>query len=70
MPKETEGNLGVLDKEMVNIICHGHDPAVSEMIVQLSETKEMQNLAKENGAKGINVVGLCCTANEIAMPRR
>ncbi len=67
MPKETEGNLGVLDKEMVNIICHGHDPAVSEMIVQLAETKEMQNLAKEQGAKGINIVGLCCTANEIAM---
>ena len=67
MPKETEGNLGVLDKEMVNIVCHGHDPAVSEMIVQLAETKEMQALAKEQGAKGINVVGLCCTANEIAM---
>jgi len=67
MPKETEGNLGVLDKNMVNIVCHGHDPAVSEMIVQLSETKEMQALAREQGAKGINIVGLCCTANEIAM---
>ncbi len=67
MPKETEGNLGVLDKEMVNIVCHGHDPAVSEMIVTFSETKEMQDLARANGAKGINIVGLCCTANEIAM---
>ncbi len=67
MPKETEGNLGVLDKEMVNIICHGHDPAVSEMIVLVSETKEMQAYARSFGAKGINIVGLCCTANEIAM---
>lgn len=67
MPKETEGNLGVLDKDMVNIICHGHDPAVSEMIVLMSETKEMIDLARANGAKGINIVGLCCTANEIAM---
>ena len=67
MPKDTEGNLGVLDKDMVNIICHGHDPAVSEMIVTISETKEMQDLARANGAKGINIVGMCCTANEIAM---
>ncbi|MCQ2438841.1 MAG: anaerobic carbon-monoxide dehydrogenase catalytic subunit [Oscillospiraceae bacterium] len=67
MPKETEGNLGCLEKDMVNIVCHGHDPAVSEMIVTLSETKEMQDLARANGAKGINIVGLCCTANEIAM---
>ena len=67
MPRDTEGNLGVLDKDMVNIICHGHDPAVSEMIVQVAETREMQALAREQGAKGINIVGLCCTANEIAM---
>ena len=67
MPKETEGNLGVLDKDMVNIICHGHDPAVSEMIVQIAEDKEMLKYARSFGAKGINIVGLCCTANEIAM---
>ena len=67
MPKDTEGNLGCLEKDMVNIICHGHDPAVSEMIVLLSETKEMQAYAREKGAKGINIVGMCCTANEIAM---
>ena len=67
MPKETEGNLGVLEKDMVNIICHGHDPAVSEMIVLVSESKEMQDYARSFGARGINIVGLCCTANEIAM---
>ena len=67
MPRETEGNLGVLEKDMVNIICHGHDPAVSEMIVQVAESREMQALAREQGARGINIVGLCCTANEIAM---
>ena len=67
MPRETEGNLGVLEKDMVNIICHGHDPAVSEMIVLVSESKEMQDYARSFGARGINIVGLCCTANEIAM---
>ena len=67
MPKETEGNLGVLEKDMVNIVCHGHDPAVSEMIVLVAESKEMQAYARSFGAKGINIVGMCCTANEIAM---
>ncbi len=67
MPRETEGNLGVLDKDMVNIICHGHDPAVSEMIVLVAESREMQEYARSCGAKGINIAGLCCTANEIAM---
>ena len=67
MPKETEGNLGVLEKEYVNVICHGHDPAVAEMIVNASESPELISLAKEQGAKGINIVGLCCVANEMAM---
>ncbi len=67
MPKETEGNLGVLEKDMVNIICHGHDPAVSEMIVLVAESREMQAYARSFGASGINIVGMCCTANEVAM---
>lgn len=67
MPNETEGNLGVLEKDYVNVICHGHDPAVAEMIVNASEDPELIKLAKEQGAKGINVVGLCCVANEMAM---
>lgn len=66
-PMETEANLGVLEKGMVNIIVHGHDPSLSEMIVQYSEDPEMIALAKSVGAKGINVAGLCCTANEVAM---
>jgi carbon-monoxide dehydrogenase catalytic subunit len=63
----TEGNLGVLEKDMVNIVVHGHDPAFSEMVVTAAELKEMSDYAKSKGAKGINIVGLCCTANEIAM---
>jgi carbon-monoxide dehydrogenase catalytic subunit len=52
---------------MVNIIVHGHDPAFSEMIVAATEVKELVDYAKSKGSKGINVVGLCCTANEVAM---
>jgi carbon-monoxide dehydrogenase catalytic subunit len=65
--RNTEGNLGVLEKDMVNIIVHGHDPAFSEMVVTTAEVKELQDYAKSKGAKGINIVGLCCTANEVAM---
>ncbi|GHV76636.1 carbon-monoxide dehydrogenase catalytic subunit [Spirochaetia bacterium] len=63
----TEGNLGVLEKDYVNLVVHGHDPAFSEMVVTAAELKEMTDYAKTKGAKGINIVGLCCTANEIAM---
>jgi carbon-monoxide dehydrogenase catalytic subunit len=63
----TEGNLGVLEKDMVNIVVHGHDPAFSEMVVTAAEVKELVDYSRSKGSKGINVVGLCCTANEIAM---
>lgn len=65
--RTTEGNLGVLEKDMVNIVVHGHDPAFSEMVVTAAEFKELQDYARTKGAKGINIVGLCCTANEVAM---
>ena len=66
-PIDTEGNLGVMEKDMVNIVVHGHDPSLSEMIVMYAQDPEMIALAKEHGAKGINVCGVCCTANEVAM---
>ena len=52
---------------MVNIVVHGHDPSLSEMIVHYAQDPEMIALAKEQGAKGINICGVCCTANEVAM---
>ena len=66
-PKETEADLGVIEKDMVNIVIHGHDPAMSEMIVAASNQSDLIEYAKANGARGINVVGLCCTGNEITM---
>ncbi|MCM8771951.1 MAG: anaerobic carbon-monoxide dehydrogenase catalytic subunit [candidate division WOR-3 bacterium] len=60
-------NFGVLKDDYVNIIVHGHEPLLSEMIVVASEDPELINLAKQKGAKGINIGGICCTANEILM---
>ena len=66
-PIDTEANIGVMDKDMVNIVVHGHDPSLSEMIVFYAQDPEMIALAKSVGAKGINICGVCCTANEVAM---
>ncbi|MEG2383778.1 MAG: anaerobic carbon-monoxide dehydrogenase catalytic subunit, partial [Oscillospiraceae bacterium] len=66
-PVETTANLGVMDKDQVNIIVHGHDPSLSEMVVFYAQDPEMIALAKSVGAKGINVAGVCCTSNEVAM---
>ena len=66
-PMDTTANIGVMDKDMVNIIVHGHDPSLSEMIVFYAQDPEMIALAKANGAKGINIAGVCCTGNGVAM---
>ena len=66
-PVDTTANIGVMEKDMVNIVVHGHDPSLSEMIVHYANDPEMIALAKSVGAKGINIAGVCCTANEVAM---
>lgn len=66
-PKMSTVNLGVLSKDKVNVIVHGHEPILSEMIVEAAEDPELLKLAKEKGAAGINVAGICCTGNEVLM---
>jgi len=60
-------NLGVLKEEEVNLIIHGHEPLLSEMIVAAAQDPRLLELAKSKGANGINLAGMCCTANEILM---
>jgi len=52
---------------MVNVIAHGHEPTLSQMIVAASQDPEIIAYAHAAGAKGINLSGICCTANEILM---
>ena len=66
-PIDTEANIGVMEKENVNIVVHGHDPSLSEMIVYYANDPEMIAYAKSLGAKGITVSGVCCTSNEVTM---
>ncbi len=62
-----QANLGVLKQDMVNVIVHGHEPTLSEMIVAASQDPEIIAYARKAGAKGVNLSGICCTANEILM---
>ena len=64
-PLQSEANLGIMKEDHVNIIVHGHEPVLSEMIVAVSQKAEIIEYAKSKGAKGIQLGGICCTANEI-----
>ncbi len=63
----SRANLGVLKAEEVNIVVHGHEPVLSEMLVAATQDRELVELAKSHGAEGISLCGICCTANEILM---
>ena len=67
VPMNTTCNLGVLSEDEVNLIIHGHEPTLSEMIVTVAQEPEMIEYAKSKGAKGINIAGLCCTSLEVLM---
>jgi carbon-monoxide dehydrogenase catalytic subunit len=62
-----QANLGVLKDDMVNVVVHGHEPTLSEMMVAASQDPEIIEYARAAGAKGVNLSGICCTANEILM---
>lgn len=67
MPVRSKVNLGVLKADQVNIVVHGHEPLLPEVIVALTRDPELVGKAQAAGAAGINVVGICCTANELLM---
>jgi len=66
-PLQTRANLGVLKKDWVNVVVHGHEPTLSDIIAIVSKDEELTKKCVAKGAKGINLSGICCTANEIMM---
>ncbi len=68
-PLRSQANLGVLKEDAVNVIVHGHEPALSDMLAAASTDPEVLDYAKAAGATRVNLAGLCCTANEILMRR-
>lgn len=63
----SQANLGALKEDYVNVCVHGHNPILGEVICDAAD--ELQGDAIAAGAKGINIVGICCTANELLMRR-
>ncbi len=64
---KTEVNLGILEEKNVNIIVHGHEPTLSDMIAIAVKQSDIIEYAKAAGAEGVTLGGICCTANEILM---
>ncbi|HOD75984.1 MAG TPA: anaerobic carbon-monoxide dehydrogenase catalytic subunit, partial [Syntrophorhabdaceae bacterium] len=60
-------NLGVLKEDHVNVVVHGHEPLLPEMLVAASRDPGIRELTEKVGAKGVNLAGMCCSANEILM---
>ena len=69
VPIRAQVNLGILQEDKVNILLHGHVPILSDVIANAAQEPEIQALAKAQGATGINLAGICCTANEILVRR-
>jgi anaerobic carbon-monoxide dehydrogenase catalytic subunit len=68
-PRVSTANLGTLKESHVNIALHGHNPLLSDVIVRAAEDPDLVALARSYGAEGINLVGMCCTGNELLMRR-
>lgn len=64
-PVKSEANMGVIEPDMVNLVVHGHNPVLSEMVVKAA--RDLKSEAEEVGAKGVKCMGICCTGNEILM---
>jgi carbon-monoxide dehydrogenase catalytic subunit len=64
-PVVTEANLGTLKADAVNIAVHGHNPVLSDLMVTVAG--DMKEAAVSAGASDINMVGICCTGNEVMM---
>jgi carbon-monoxide dehydrogenase catalytic subunit len=64
-PVKAQAGFDVFKADMVNLVVHGHEPSFAEMLVVAQEDPELVAYAKSKGAKGVNLVGMCCTSNEI-----
>ncbi len=64
-PLAAEVNMGVLKKDEVNIIIHGHEPNLFESLYVSVNDPDLLAKAEAAGARGINLVGMCCSGLEM-----
>ncbi len=63
-PVEVEVDMGVLKEDKVNIIVNGHEPILLEGMIISAADPTLKQMALDAGAKGINLVGMCCSGLE------
>ena len=64
-PVQADVNMGCLKDDQVNVIVHGHEPNMFESMLVSVNDPELVQAAKDAGAKGINLVGMCCSGAEM-----
>ncbi len=64
-PTLAEVNMGVLKADHVNVIVHGHEPAMFEGMMAAANDPFFMDEAKARGATGINLIGMCCSGAEM-----
>ncbi|MDA8083218.1 MAG: anaerobic carbon-monoxide dehydrogenase catalytic subunit [Nitrospiraceae bacterium] len=66
-PVRAEASFGIFKEDEVNLVVHGHEPLMAEILVDVVNEPDIVAYAKTKGAKGVNLGGMCCTANEVLM---
>jgi carbon-monoxide dehydrogenase catalytic subunit len=64
-PVKAEVNMGCLKEDQVNIIIHGHEPNLFDSIIESVNEPSLIQAAKDAGANGLNLVGMCCSGLEV-----
>ncbi len=64
-PHEVQYDLGILDPDYVNIVFNGHEPFDGAALVIKAHEPDIQDLAKQAGAKGLRVIGSIESGQEI-----
>ncbi len=64
-PHEVNMDLGIMDPDYVNVVFNGHQPWPGVATILKARTKEVQDMAKAAGAKGLRIVGSIETGQEL-----
>ncbi len=65
-PTEGQVNIGVLDRDAVNVIMHGHQPLLAIKVLEVARQKEWQDRARAAGARnGLKIYGSLCEGQQM-----
>lgn len=65
MPHEVDVDLGILDPAYINIVFNGHEPWIGMATYYAAKNPQVQQRAKDAGAKGLRIIGSIETGQEM-----